>query len=122
MSDCPESRPRPGWLVKIMAAKQAALASLTPEELAEAEAVRSERKARAEARRLATVERAKTIFSMFADGRSDIEIAAAVGRESRAVRRFAELRGFTITRSEDSVSRLVPIARACRHPDDGGKP
>jgi hypothetical protein len=48
---------------------------------------------------------------MFFDGRSYIEIGRAICRTSRSVRRFAELRGFTITRSKESVSRLVPIAR-----------
>ena len=49
---------------------------------------------------------------MFADGRSDVEIGRAINCASRAVRRFAELRGYTITRSKESVSRLIPIARA----------
>ena len=111
MSDCLESRPRPAWLLKIMAAKREGLASLTPEELAEAEATKAARKARAEARRLASIERARTICAMFFDGRSDVEIGRAICRTSRSVRRFAELRGFTITRSKDFVSRLVPIAR-----------
>src|SRR6185437_2869490 len=107
-----EPRPRPTWVVKFMAAKREGLASLTPEELAEALATRAARKERVEARRLASIERAKTICSMFFDGRSDVEIAAAIGRKSRVVRRFADLCGFTITRSKESVSRLVPIARA----------
>jgi len=103
---------RPGWLQKITAAKAAALAALTPDELAEAEAEKRARKARVEARRRASIERAKRIFAMFADGHSDVEIARAINCASRAVRRFAELRGYTITRSRDRVSRLVPIARA----------
>ena len=40
----PESWPRPPWLVKIMAAKVAALEALTPEELAEAEAAKAARR------------------------------------------------------------------------------
>ena len=113
MSERPESRPRPGWLNKIMMAKAAALAlaALTPDELAEAEAERVARRARVEARRLAAIERARTICRMFFDGKSDVEIAKAVGRKPRAVRRHAEMRGFTITRSKTSVSRLIPIAR-----------
>ena len=106
-----EPRPRPTWVVKFMAAKREGLASLTPEELAEAEATKAERKARVEARRLASIERAKTICAMFFDGRSDVEIAAAIGRKSRVVRRFSELCGFTITRSKTSVRRLVAISR-----------
>ena len=111
MIDRPESNSRPGWLNKIMLAKAAALGSLTADELAEAEAARAEQKARVEARRLASIARARTIFSMFADGRSDVEIGKAICRTSRSVRRFAELRGYTITRSKTSVSPLVPIAR-----------
>ena len=112
MLDRSESRPRPVWLQKVMAAKAAALEALTPAEFAEAEAEKAARRARVEARRLASIERAKTIFAMFADGHSDVEIGRAICRTSRSVRRFAELRGYTITRSKESVSRLVPLARA----------
>src|SRR5579872_6348032 len=49
MPDRPESRPRPGWLVKIMRATQEGMDSLTPEERAEAAAEKAARKARAEA-------------------------------------------------------------------------
>ena len=89
MPDRPESRPRPGWLVKIMRATQEGMDSLTPEERAEAAAEKAARKARAEARRLASIERARTICSLFFDGRSDIEIGRAICRTSRSVRRFA---------------------------------
>ena len=111
MIDHPELSSRPGWLNKIMRAKAEALASLTADELAEAAAERVARRARVEARRLAKIARAKTICSMFFDGCSDVEIGAAIGRTDRAVRSFAEVRGFTIPRSKTSVRRLVPIAR-----------
>ena len=110
MTDVRESRPRPAWLTKMVAAKAAALEALTPAELAEAEADRSARKARVEARRLASIERARIIFAMFADGHSDVEIGRAICRTSRSVRRFAELRGYTITRSKTSVRRLVALS------------
>ena len=112
MLDRPDPRPRPAWLVKIIAAKQAALEALTPAELAEAEAEKAARRVRIEARRLASIKRAKTIFAMFADGHSDVEIGRAINCASRAVRRFAELRGYVITRSKTSVSHLIPIPRA----------
>ena len=113
MLDRPDPCPRPEWLQKIMAAKAAALAALTPAELAEAEAEKAARRARVEARRLASIERAKTIFAMFADGHSDVEIGRVLNCASRAVRRFAELRGYTITRSKISVRRLVALS--CEH-------
>lgn len=94
-----------------MSAKAAALASLTPDELAEAAAEKVARRARVEARRLAAIDRARTICRMFFDGHSDVEIGKAIGRTPRSVRRDAEMRGFTISRGKLSVSRLIPIAR-----------
>jgi hypothetical protein len=111
MTDLPGSRPRPAWLNKMMAAKAAALEALTPDELAEVEADRETRRLRVEARRIAKIERAKTIFSMFFDGRTDVEIGQSVGLKSRGVRRFAQLRGFAISRSKLSVRRLVALSR-----------
>jgi hypothetical protein len=111
MTDLPESRPRPGWLNKVLRAKQDGFSALTPAERAEAEADRALRKGRVEARRLAKIERAKTIFSMFFDGRTDVEIGQSVGLKSRGVRRFAQLRGFAISRSKLSVRRLVALSR-----------
>ena len=105
-----DARPRPGWLNKVLRAKQDGFAALTPAERAEAEADREARRLRVDSRRLAKMERAKTIFAMFFDGRSDVDIGKAVNLKSRGVRRFAQLRGFTISRSKLSVRRLVAIS------------
>ena len=53
---------------------------------------------------------------MYFDGRSDIEIGRALNRTSRSIRRFAELRGFRITRSKvvRGQARLDPARRQGR--------
>jgi hypothetical protein len=104
-------RERPGWLVKILAAKKAAFDALSDAEKAEAAAGQLALRERAKERRQAALELAQRIFGLHDTGHHAEEIAAQVGRHAISVVQFAASRGVFISRSARVAHRAVVFTR-----------
>ncbi len=99
----------PKWMEAIIAGTAEALAKLPDEVREQMARDKAASKANVQRRRLESIERAKTIFSMHFDGSTLKEIAKAVNRAPRNVVRFAAARGIHIAQSEISVRRALTL-------------
>ena len=105
-------RPRPDWLVKIMAAKRACFDALSTEEKERAAADQRALRQRIKTRRAESVVLARRIFGLHDIGYNAHEIAAIIGRSPRGIVNFAASRGVFISISALVGRRAVILTRA----------